>query len=107
MVERFARGSKMLRVVMSIVLDERLDGHSQIPCGNPWIDAALHEPCRCCVSQNVRGNPAVFGSEFSVEDGGIECLGYALYGAPFVLDYGLTRDAKPVPATQVCQQSVW
>src|SRR3974377_1046170 len=102
MVERFARGSKMLRVVMSIILDERLDGHSQIPCGNPWIDAPLHQPCCCRVAQNVRGNLAVLGSESSVKDSGIECLGDALYGAPFVLDYGLTRDAKPVPATQVC-----
>ena len=104
MVERFARGSKMLRVMMSIILDERLDGHSQIPCGNPGIDALLHQPCRCRVSQNVRGDFAMISRELRVEHSSVECLRDASYGASFVFDYRVTRYAEAMPTTHVYKQ---
>ena len=86
MIERFAGGIKVIGMVMSIILDQRLDSHSEIPRSNPRIDALLHQPCCCRVPQDVWRYLAMRGRQISVENGGIERLCKPLYRAPLILD---------------------
>jgi hypothetical protein len=58
-LERFVNPGKLVRMVMSVELNERRDGHAEITGGLPRIGAVLHHPRR-------RGKPGLHrASQFS------------------------------------------
>ena len=48
-----SRSALVVRVMMPVVLDQRLDAHTEIASSFPRVGSALHQPRRCGVPQRV------------------------------------------------------
>ena len=100
--ERFAGSGQVIRMMVSIPLQQHFQRHAEISSSLPGAGSSLHQPSRRRVSQDVRRH---IGPETSIRRNVSERLFDRLHRFPVPLH----REAlpSPFPPTQVRQQLSW
>src|SRR5712691_3561015 len=89
-------------MMMTVHAVNHLDGHSEKSGSFPIVDASLHQPSRCGVSQRMRRDVAF---KLRQSRGGLECGLHRLDGLAIPLDEIVTRDSLVSPTAKVREQA--
>src|SRR5262245_35184898 len=91
-VERLPGPLQIIRMVVAVVLEQRLERHAEIFRGLPWIDPELHKPCCSRMSQSMRRDTGQACSRGDV------AKGFVAVFHRFSVPFHTKARAKPFPA---------